>query len=234
MKSMVFDTGPVISLATNNLLWLLEALKKEFGGEFYITTAVEDELVKRPLQTKKFKFEALQVMQYIKKRTLRVIDNDEIKSKGEELLGLANSSFKAHNAWVKIVNFTEMEAVAAYLSLKSDALVVDERTTRLLIESPTGLKKILGHKLHTGIALNKGSINGLQKQIRNIKLIRSVELVTVAYELGLLDRYLADIPAAKKVLLESVLWGVKLNGCAVSKQEIEEVLKLEGRNKRFI
>lgn len=47
------------------------------------------------------------------------------------------------------------------------------------------------------------------------------------YEFGLLDKFLTRIPEARKNLLESVLWGVKLNGCAVSREEIEDILKME-------
>ena len=54
MKSLVFDSGPIISLATNNLLWVLEPLKNKFNGKFFITQAVKGEIVERPLETKKF------------------------------------------------------------------------------------------------------------------------------------------------------------------------------------
>ena len=55
MKSLVFDAGPIISLTMNNLLWLLDPLKVNFKGEFYIPMAVKGELVDRPLTTKKFR-----------------------------------------------------------------------------------------------------------------------------------------------------------------------------------
>ncbi len=58
-------------------------------------------------------------------------------------------------------------------------------------------------------------------------MIRSVELVSVAYELGLLNKYLVDVPNPKKTLLEAVLWGVKLNGCSVSEREIAEIVRVE-------
>jgi hypothetical protein len=35
------------------------------------------------------------------------------------------------------------------------------------------------------------------------------------------------VPNPNRELLESVLWGVKLNGCAISEQEISELIKLE-------
>ena len=57
MKALVFDAGPIITLTMNNLLWLLEQLKSQFNGEFFICPAVRRELVDKPLQTKKYKFQ---------------------------------------------------------------------------------------------------------------------------------------------------------------------------------
>ncbi len=229
MKSMVFDTGPVISLTVNNLLWLLEPLKKRFGGEFYIPKAVERELITKSLETKRFKFEALQVLEQVNKGVLTIIDKPEIKRNTLHLLELANNCFSAHNNHINILHFTETEALATALHLKSSALVVDERTCRVLVENPRELIKILGKKLHTDININKNNLNAFLKEVRKARLIRSVELITVAYELGLLNRYMARIPEPRKTLLESVLWGVKLNGCAVSDKEIGEILRLEGK-----
>ena len=66
MKTIVFDTGPIISLTMNNLLWILEPLKSISNANFYITNPVKKELVDNPLnKTKRFKFEALQVLHYI-------------------------------------------------------------------------------------------------------------------------------------------------------------------------
>lgn len=67
----------------------------------------------------------------------------------------------------------------------------------------------------------------IKKQLKGIKLIRSAELVAVAYELGLLDNYIKNTSISKKDLLDSVLWGVKLDGCAISGKEINQIIKLE-------
>jgi hypothetical protein len=70
IDSLVFDSGPIISLSTNNLLWILPKIKEKFDGEFLITPAVKRECVTRPLETKKFKFEALQVLRQIEKGSI--------------------------------------------------------------------------------------------------------------------------------------------------------------------
>lgn len=229
MKSIVFDAGGIISLAINDLLWLLEPLKKRFGGEFYISNFIKKEVVDKPLATKRFKFEALKVLHYINNRTLNIVGNEKVKEKTELLLNLANNSFIAHSQPINIVHYGEISGISTYIFNNSDAYVVDERTTRILIENPKKLKNILRHTLHTDIRIDYNKLKEFQKLTKNIKIIRSVELATIAYELGLLDKYLTKIPNPRQTLLDSVLWGVKLNGCAVSKREIEQILKLESK-----
>ncbi|MBI3035906.1 hypothetical protein HYY71_06310 [Candidatus Woesearchaeota archaeon] len=230
MKSIIFDAGPIISLATNNLLWILEPLRKKFGGKFCITGPVRRELVDKPLETKKFKFEAIQVEKLIENGVLEVVDNGFIRENTPRLLSTANEIFKAYgNYYMKIVHFAEMSVIAAAISLDSDAIAIDEKTTRLLIENPRMIVEILRKTLRTSISINENNLKEFKNTVRNINAIRSTELVTIAYERGILDTYVTEIPDARKNLLESVLWGVKLNGCAVSKDEIDQIVKLEAK-----
>ncbi len=227
MKSLIFDAGPIISLTTNDLLWILEPLKKNFKGKFYLTEAVKHELVDRPLETKKFKFEAIKVEKMIEDGILEIIDNAFIRENTPNLLNTANQIFKAYDYDMRIVHFAEMSVIAAAANLNSDAIAIDEKTTRLLIENPRRVGDILKNTLHTPISVNEKNLKDFSDFSKGIKIIRSVELVTMAYEKGYLDEFITKIPDARRNLLESVLWGVKLNGCAVSKDEIEQILKLE-------
>jgi len=139
MKYLVFDTGSIISFAMNNLLFSLKDLKTRFGGEFIITEAVHQELVEHPMQTKRFKFEALQVLKVIKEGTITVYKNEQLGPLTQDLLSKANASCLAHHHPMQIVSLGEIEALAATIILKGEALVVDERTTRLLVEDPAAL-----------------------------------------------------------------------------------------------
>jgi len=228
-KSLIFDTGPIISLTMNNLLWLLKPLKEQFQGEFIIPRPVKRELVDKPLNTKKFKFEAFQVLYYMNNNILFMFDNKNMKQKSEKILSIANKCFKARGNFIQIIHYAEAAALANALELKAEAVCIDERTTRLLIENPNELKKILMKKLHTNIKVNHHNLKQIKKKLKGIKIIRSAELVTMAYELGLLDIYLKNTSMAKKELLDSVLWGVKLDGCAISGKEIDQIIKLEKR-----
>lgn len=229
MKSIIFDAGPVISLATNSLLFILNPLKKKFNGRFYLTESVKRELVDRPFEIKKFKFEAIQVEKLIEDGVLEVINTDFIKQETPKLFDMANSIFRAFSHDMQIVHFAEMSVIAAALDIKADAIVIDEKTTRLLIENPKTLLEIMRKTLHTSISINENNLKEFRNKVKATRAIRSVELVTIAYELGILDSYVTNMPDARKNLLESVLWGVKLNGCAVSKEEMGQILEMESK-----
>lgn len=229
MKSMIFDAGPIISLSTNNLLFILPPLKKYFSGKFYLTSSVKKELVDRPFEIKKFKFEAIQIEKLIEDGVLEIIDNDFIRNESPKLLEKANTTFKAFNNYMQLVHFAEMSILAAAISLNADSVVIDEKTTRLMMENPKLLLEILKKTLHTSIGVNELNLRDFRSRTRNIRAIRSIELVAIAYEHGILDGYITKLPDAKRNLLESVLWGVKLSGCAVSRDEIAQILRIEAK-----
>lgn len=231
MRSLCFDTGPIITLALNGLLWIIEPLKSRFKGEFLITHKVKHELVDRPIESKKFKLEALQVLEVIESGSLQLASPSRLSQLTDELMNMANNMYFAKGRPLKLVHPAEIECLAACMILGSEGFVVDERTTRLLIEKPKKLEKRLKRKLHTHIRVDERVLKSFTKRVSNIKLIRSVELVTIAYELGMMERYIAHVPHAKRTLLEALLWGVKLNGCAVSQEEIAKILKEEKRRK---
>lgn len=231
MRSLIFDTGPIISLVTNNLIWILEPLKKRFKGEFYITPSVKKELIDKALLTKRFEFEALQISQLLKRNILKIIDNKDIARLSKKLLNLANHSFKARGNWIKIVSKAEIEALATDAVLDSEAAVIDERTIRLLLENSPNLTNLMEKRLRCAVQPNKPNIKEFKKLLENVQIIRSTELVAVAYRLGLLNDYIVEksdlVKNPKKRLLDAALWAVKVRGCSISGKEIKEILKLE-------
>ncbi len=229
-RSLVFDAGSVISLATNNLLWLLPPLKERFGGSFFITRSVEGEIVTKPMQTRKFKFEAIQIRHLIATGTLEVVDSPEIDGIASHLLELANNLFMCKGQAIHIVHSGETGSLATVIHAKASALVIDERTTRQLIEDPRQIAHRMRIKFHKPVHTSKKHENQLRYELRNVNVIRSIELVCVAYEIGLLDHYIENIGdelQGRRDLLDAVLWGMKLNGCSVSQEEIEEILRIE-------
>ncbi len=237
MKSLVFDSGPVISLTLNNLLWTLKSLRKHFGGSFIIPEGVKYELVDSPLLSRKFKLEALQVLREIYTGTFDLVKSENIRYLSHRIMNIANHTFKAYDSDIAIVHIGEMDVLAAAKILKSKAVVIDERTTRQLIEDPLSIAKHLQSKLHTHITVDENNIRLLKRELSGIKVIRSVELMSLAYEFHILDSLI--IPQEQRVyknlnstLLDAVLWSLKLNGCAVSDEEINKLVSLELKKRR--
>ena len=110
--------------------------------------------------------------------------------------------------------------------MQADAYVVDERTMRLLIENPKSLKRLLENKLHCNVTMDNKLVKGFKDMIKDIKVIRSIELVTIAYEKGLLNKFITNhvTPAD---LLDGLLWGLRLRGCSISNEEIDDLMKFE-------
>ncbi len=227
MKTLIFDSGPIISLTTTSLFWLIEELKKKTKVNFVMPIGVKRELVDKPLTTLRFKFEALQVQSLIDRKVIKVIKDEAVVKKARELLNMANSILSAHGQKIKIVQVGEMETLAAAMIYKADAVAIDERITRTLMENPKRLQKLMEKRLHMQLKLNQKALREFEEAIKHITVLRSIELVTVAYELGLLDKFIVDVPNARRELLESILWGVKLNGCSVTEDEINLIVKSE-------
>lgn len=227
MKSLVFDTGSIISLTLNNVVWLIEPLKERFKGNFYVTPEAKKELIERPLTMRRFEFEALQTMTYFKNNTLEVIFNKDIESLSYRLLELANHSYRSDGKYLTIVHKADMEGLAAAISIKAEAYVVDERTTRWLIEKPHTLKNMLSSRLSSKIEIDKKNLEEFRALAGNVKFLRSIELVYISYKLKMLDQFKPDTPNGDKLLLDGLLWGMKLKGCAISKDEIKEIEHME-------
>lgn len=224
MKSLVFDTSSIISIVTNDLLWVLGPLKKMFNGEFYIPYSVREELVDKPLTIKRFKLEAIMINKLINDHVLNVYN----ELNAQDLLEHINNIYLVDNKPVKIVSLAEVEALALFLRVQSSSYVVDERTMRLVIEDQEKLRLLLEKKLHTKVDMNKDLLKEFQHIVEGVKVIRSTELLIMAYEKGFLNQYITA-KNTDKDLVDGLLWGLRLNGCAISTEEIDEIIRLETR-----
>ena len=230
-KKIFFDAGPIISMTTNNLNAVLASLKEEFSGEFYITPAVYYELVEKPLTTKKFKFEAIQVRNMIDKGIIKIYQNEKLREFADSLIKLANSSFFIHGNPLTIVHYAEMETIAAAVLEKTHNVSIDERTMRELVENPARLEKILHGKFHERVTMNRKKLKQFKSIVGKINIIRSTELLSVAYEKGLLNKYLTKGIDSEKTLITAILWSLKLHGCAISDVEIKQLTDIALKNK---
>ncbi len=232
MKTIIFDTSSIISIATNELIPVFKSLKGKFNGDFIISESVKKEVIDYPLTTKKFKLEAIMLLDCLTKNYLKLYESNDVRKKAEYLLSLVNEIFKADKDYIRIVDLAEVESLTLAIYLNSEVYVVDERTMRLVIENPKQLAELLAKKLQTKITINNENLKKFKDEVGSVKIIRSTELMTLAYEIGLFDDLIGKNKIIKKdlrpMLLEGLLWGLKLRGCSISQEEIDEIIKLEG------
>jgi predicted nucleic acid-binding protein len=221
-KILIFDSSSIISLALNNLLYLLSNLRKKYNVRFVITQDVKQEIIDKPLRIRRYELEALMIRELLNNDVLRLhsIDNKKIVRETTKIMKIANRTFRADNRFMKIISRGEASCFALSRMLRNKGmksiLVIDERTARMLAEKPENLHSLLEKKLHREI---KPEIKNFS-YFSGFKIIRSAELCYIAYKQGLVG--IKD----GKQLIDALLYAVKYKGCAISNQEIEEVKRL--------
>ena len=223
MKAVILDSGTLINLSMNGLLYIIEGLKKNSEVRFLMTKEVKYETIDRPVGVPRFELEALRVEKMLQEKTLELpsaldVSEQELNSLTKQLMETANHFVHSNGKWIKIVSDAEMSclALSKILAQKGiqNIIAIDERTTRMLSEKPENLEKIMSKKLHQNV-----KIEGNFSEFKQFKFIRSTELVYVAYKKNLL---LIKGPKA----LEAVLFATKYKGSSVSFEEIDELKKL--------
>lgn len=219
-KALIFDSSSIITLSLNNLLSLLVALKRKFKGGFFITPTVKQEVVDTPLNIKRFGLEALMISSMLKNKILELPPLD-MNNETETIFERANHIFKADDEWIKIMHHGEASCLALYNLLRDRgykvALVIDERTTRMLCENPRNLQKLLEKKLHRKVITKDENL----QSFKDFNIIRSTELCFVAYKKNLIK-----LPVSADKAIDALLYAAKYKGCAISSAEIEQAKKL--------
>ena len=224
-KVLIFDSGSLISLSINGLLEELKKLKKIFNGEFIITKEVKKEVVDNPIKIKMYELEALKIQNLIDEGCLNMpnkigIQDKEITNLMFKLMNFANTMFIGNRNEIQLIQQGETSCLALSKILNEkkikNVLVVDERTTRMLVEKPENLKELLEKKMHTNVKLKESNF----KEFNGFKIIRSTELMYVAYKKGLIN-------LKGKEVLDALLYALKFKGCAISSEEIEEIKNIK-------
>jgi predicted nucleic acid-binding protein len=221
-KDIICDSSAIISLTDSCLAHVIYFLKEKTGVKFLLPKSVVYECVEKPLHipNKDYRFSALKIKDMIHDGILETVDADV--SRGiAELQKAGNSVFFARGRPIQLIHAGEVEMLALAEELEVKNVLMDERTTRLLIEAPLNLKEHLAKELHVNIMVNNSSLQRMQELTRGISVIRSTEALIVAYGMGFLKHF-DDI---EKDVAEAALYRLKSAGCAISFKEIEEYMK---------
>ncbi len=72
--------------------------------------------------------------------------------------------------------------------------------------------------------MSQTNANLFTQKTRGVTVLRSAELAAIALEKGLFERFRNGY--TNKDVIDSILWGLKINGCAITMEEIERIVKM--------
>lgn len=229
MKRMVLDSSVIITLASTCLLEVLTDLKKASGVQFVIPPGVESETVGKSLHIDRFMLEGIRVYDKIADGTIKVVDDNKVRELGSEILRIINNTFSAKGENIKLVHKGETELIALANHIKANFVGVDEKTTRILIETPEAIKQWMESKMHTPVSVDEENLKRFERYTKGLKVLRSSDIIAYAFKRGLFDRMIPpgrrDTVTFRENFVKGFLWALRFSGCAIRENEINEYLE---------
>jgi predicted nucleic acid-binding protein len=222
-KEILCDSGIFISLTGSCLDKILYYLSEKFNVNFIIPPSVEEEMVQRPLskRMKQYAFSAIKIKSAISDGIIIPV-NANVASEANKILHAANHMFFAKGRQLQLIQTGEAEMLALAKRLDIGNILIDERTTRMLIEAPFKMKEHLQDELGVNVMVDRKSLTEFSSYTKGMSAIRSSELVMLAYENGFFDHF----GELKKQALEAAFYKVRFSGCSLRFDEIEEYMKM--------
>jgi hypothetical protein len=222
-RDILCDSGVLISLTAGCLDNILYFFAENHDMRFVIPPSVEYESVTRPLQSdlKKHLFSAIRIKDMIEDGVVVVVDA-KVEDQTRKLMNAANNMFYVKGKPLRLIQLGESEMLALAGELGIDNILIDERTTRMLIEAPFRLKEHLENEFSVNVMVNKGNFRELTSKISNLKALRSSELVMLGYENG----FFKNFNGLQREALEAALYKMKFSGCSISFDEISSYMAM--------
>jgi len=220
-RDVIVDAGVLISLTSSCLDNLLYFFAEKYNLRFIIPPSVEKEAVTVPLKKniRKYLFSAIRIKNAIDAGVVVVVDA-KLEEDTKNLMKTANSIFFVRGRPLHLIHKGETEMLILAKQLGVEYVLMDERTTRILIEAPILLKKHFEREFHVNVMVNKKNLEKLTHEIGPLRTLRTSELVMLAYEKG----YFKSFESLEKSVLEAALYKIKYSGCSIGFREIKEYM----------
>ncbi|HIH23176.1 TPA: hypothetical protein HA238_05600 [Candidatus Micrarchaeota archaeon] len=222
-RAVLCDSSALISLTDSCLDNVLSFFHSKSNLKFVIPPSVEYETILRPLNSdlKQYLFSAVKIQRLVKDGIVSRIDMN-VREKAARVLELANNMLYVKGKPMKLLHLGEAEMIALANELDVKDILIDERTTRMLIEAPFRIKEHIEHEFGVSVLLNNESMHSFSSLTSGMRVLRSSEMVMLAYENGFFDGFGAD---SKKNAVNCALYKIKFSGCSIRFDEIFEYLQ---------
>jgi len=163
----------------------------------------------------------LRLKRAIEDDVISVVGVDELADESKHLLNIGNAILYARGKPLHLIDLGETEMIVLAREIGAENVLLDERTTRMMIEAPFKLKEHLEEELGVNIMVNKTNLTEFSKYTTGLSAFRSSELLILAYENGFLNKY----GEHAKEMLEAALYAFRFSGCSISFNEITSYLR---------
>ncbi len=216
------DSSPLISFSDTCNIGVLRFLKSR-GGRFFVPPGVQSEIVSAPMRIRKYQFSAVRLKKTLDDGVLELFDSERVQQKTVEAMDAANSLLRVQGKPLKLVHQGEAECIGAYSEVGAHALLIDEKTTRMLIENPFKLVDVMQGEYGSKIEVDEESLAKFRELTKSIFVMRSAEALVVAAKRGFFEDYGADRDEA----LQAALYSLRESGCSITTGELEEYEKMK-------
>jgi predicted nucleic acid-binding protein len=217
-KTVVADSSSIISLALN----CMSSALTEMGVKLLVTDEIYEEIILRPMGSKRYALESMRIKKLFSEGVISIMNPEPLIT--QEIMDLSNSVYRVKKHPLRLIHKGEAAALALLSGIEAEALLIDERTTRMLIEDPGTLQRVLSSQLGRHVDIDVEKLAALDDILPDVRIIRSSEIAAVAYEKGILGRNLGN---SGKEALMATLYALKFSGCAISWHEIDEYMSIE-------
>ncbi|MBI5553120.1 MAG: hypothetical protein HY917_00070 [Candidatus Diapherotrites archaeon] len=216
---MVLDSSTLICISEKGLSYVFEGLASRKNLKFVIPQEVIQESVNTPMDIKRFELNALRIKKLVSGSAFEVVSLDaDSHHLTQEILEASNRVYWIGGNPLHLMHLGESATLALLRQVDAHAVGIDERTARMIIESPQRLREILSARNEVNVDIDQGELSRLKKLVGDVRFFRSIELIALAFQEGILEQELGTDPEA----LSATLYALKYGGCAVSEKEINE------------
>ena len=221
-KKIIVDSSSLITISDNCIMKIVKNVAELEKISFIIPESVYIESVENPLHIRRYELNAIRIRDAVAEGYLKVVTSTSATREWmERLIKGTATMVRSNGKQLRLLQWGETETLGLLKELNSKILLIDERTTRMLIENPAGLASILSRRHGREVTLDREKMKWFLANFADTKIIRSVELIALAYEDGAMHSELHK----SKQALEAALYAAKFSGCAVSEAEIQEYLR---------
>ena len=216
-KNIICDSSALISLADTGNLGVLKFLSTQ-GISFFITPGVKSEITTKPMTIRKYALSAIRLQKCIDDGVLKLLASVTLHEQTSRILKAANSMIFAGNKPLELIQLGEAECLAIFASASAHMLLVDEKTTRLLVENPHKLRETIQVRNSEGVRLDQGRRDEFGSLTRDVACLRSSELLAFAYSKGYFD----DYRNLKDDAFKASIYALRDSGCGLAASELVE------------